>query len=226
MSQKYGANAIGLGRVLGMALPTTWNILHKLRRVMVRSDREKLGPAVEIDESYVGGHEEGKPGRGADAKALVILAVELSSEKNRVGRIRLAKIPDASSSSLIPFIRQNVEPGSTVISDGWSGYHPVQDNGFGHIVKVMAQGKELPHVHVVFSLLKRWLPGTFQGGTSQKYLEFYMDEFVFRFNRRKSRSRGKLFGRLMEQAVATPPITRKELKVDKEPESIPQLFDG
>jgi transposase-like protein len=142
------------------------------------------------------------------------VAFELSPDSRKIGRIRLAVIPDASGSSLIPFIRKNVEPGSTVITDGWSGYLALQNAGYNYIVKITKKDDVmLPHVHLVFSLLKRWVLGTFQGSINHNYLEFYLDEYVFRFNRRKSTSRGKLFRRLMEQAVRTPPITRKELKV-------------
>jgi hypothetical protein len=126
MSQKYRANATGLARVLGLAYTTTWNILHKLRRTMVRAEREKLGPVVEVDESYVGGPEIGKPGRGAEQKTLIAVAVELSEDQKKIGRIRLAAIPDANSDSLITFIRQNAEEGSLVLTDGWLSYQPLR----------------------------------------------------------------------------------------------------
>jgi transposase-like protein len=178
---------------------------------MVRAEREKLAPIVEVDESFIGGPEEGKPGRGADKKSQVIVAVELSPDSRKIGHIRLAVLPDASGSSLIPFIRKNVEPGSTVITDGWSGYLGLQNAGYNHIVKTTKKDDVmLPHVHLVFYLLKRWILGTFQGSINHNYLKFYLDEYVFRFNRRKSTSRGKLFRRLMEQAVRTSPITRIE----------------
>jgi transposase-like protein len=184
MSQKFGANAIGLSRVLDLSYTTTWNILHKLRRTMVRADREKLRPVVEVDESFLGGLEEGKPGRGAEKKSLILLAVELSPDQQKVGRIRCSVVPDASSESLIPFIKDNVELDSTVVTDGWSGYHPLINEKYNHIVQCPKAGQEsLPHVHLVISLMKRWVSGTFQGGVQKKYLEYYLDEFVFRFNR-------------------------------------------
>jgi transposase-like protein/Zn ribbon nucleic-acid-binding protein len=213
MSQKYGANAIGLSRTLKLANSTTWNILHKLRRTMVRAEREKLGPVVEVDESYIGGREPGKPGRGAEKKALIAVAVELSSDEKQIGRVRLAVIPDAKSNTLVDFINKNVEPGATIITDGLKSYLAVKAEGFKHVVKTVKPGQEvLPHAHLMASLLKRWLLGTYQGGSYRRYLEYYLDEYVFRFNRRKSKSRGKLFRRLMEQAVVTPPITRKEMR--------------
>jgi transposase-like protein len=145
----------------------------------------------------------------------------LKRESLELGRIRLALIPDASSDSLIPFVKKNVVPGSTVITDGWKGYSPLTNEGFIHIDKPMKSGEDmLSHVHLSFSLLKRWLIGTFQGRVQHKYLEFYLDEFVFRLNRRKSHSLGKLFRRLIEQSVLTPPITRKKIKIENQAEAI------
>jgi transposase-like protein/Zn ribbon nucleic-acid-binding protein len=212
MSQKYGANATGLAKVLDLAYTTASNILHKLRRTMVRAEREKLGPVVEVDESYIGGPAAGKPGRRADKKTLVAVAVELSEDQMKMGRIRLAVIPDDSSESLITFIKKNVEEGSLVLTDGWSSYLPLKHEPFRHEVKTIEAGEELlPHVRLVFSLVKRWILGTFKGSISPHKLGYYLDEYVFRFNCGESNSRGKLFRRLMEQAVATPPVTRKEL---------------
>jgi transposase-like protein len=213
MSQKYGANATGLARVLKLSHSTTWNILHKLRRAMVRIDREKLGPTVEVDEFFVGGLEAGKPGRGSKKKALIVLAVEMSDDKKRLGRVRFEVIPDAKSATLIPFIERCVEPGSTIITDGWAAYSSLKNNGYTHKIESVRLGTDaLPNAHRVISLLKRWMLGTFQGSISPKYLAYYLDEFAFRFNRRKSSSRGKLFQRLAEQAVASPPVKRKELR--------------
>ncbi|MDR0548138.1 MAG: IS1595 family transposase, partial [Deltaproteobacteria bacterium] len=160
---------------------------------------------AEVDEAFIGALEEGAKGRGAKKKSLIVLAVELSSDYRTLGRARFAPIPDASSSSLSSFIVKNVEPGATVVTDGWRGYSSLEEMGFNHVVKKMGSDKDiLPHVHLVFSLLKRWNLGTFQGSVSHKYLEYYLDEYTFRFNRRKSRSRGKLFRRIVEQAVVTP----------------------
>lgn len=132
MSQKFGANATGLARVFNLAHSTTWNILHKLRRTMVRAEREQLGPVVEVDETFIGSRELGKPGRGAEKKALVAIAVELASNQKTIGRIRLSTIPDASSASLTPFVVNNVAPKATVISDGWTGYSFLSEAGFIH----------------------------------------------------------------------------------------------
>jgi transposase-like protein len=161
MSQKYGSNATGLARVLNLSPLTTWNILHKLRGAMVRDEREKLGPVVEVDESFIGGAEKGKPGRGAEKKALIILAVELSSDEKTMGRIRLAFIPDAIGDSVVPFVETNVEPGSKVVTDGWTGYLSLKTKWFSHEIKPMRGDEDMvPRDYRVFSLLKRWLLGT------------------------------------------------------------------
>jgi transposase-like protein len=119
-------------------------------------------------------------------------------------------IPDASAGSLMPFIEQAVAPGSIVHTDGWTGYDPLKGMGYRHRITFLKAQKEsaselLPRVHLVASLLKRWLLGTHQGAVSREHLDYYLDEFTFRFNRRNSRSRGKLFVRLAEQAVAVGP---------------------
>jgi transposase-like protein len=209
-TQKNGASALGLQRVLGLKkYKTAWTMLHKLRRAMVRPGRDLLTGRIEVDESYVGGEEEGLPGRLNLKKALVVVAVQ--EDGPRIGRIRLRQIIDASAESLIPFVRASVEPGSVVHTDGWKGYLPLDRNGYRHEVTVLKGKKKtpselLPRVHLVISLLKRWLLGTHQGAVSQKHLDYYLDEFTFRFNRRRSKSRGKLFFRLAQQAVAINPV--------------------
>jgi transposase-like protein len=180
---------------------------------MVRSDREPLSPAVEVDETYIGGLEEGMPGRGAKKKTLVAVATELAQDLNVMGRIRLEPVPDASSDSLIPFVVRNVSPGSTVVTDGWTAYNALERAGFKHVIlePKLDKTESSPHVHLVVSLPKRWINGTFQGSISHSNLPYYLDEFVFRFNRRHSRSRINLLKRLVEQAVVTPPVTRMEM---------------
>ena len=126
-------------------------------------------------------------------------------------------IPDASSESLLPFIENVIEPGSIVRTDGWSGYSRLSNLGYRHEVKVLrGKGKSastelLPRVHRVSSLLKRWLLGTYQGAVSTEHLDSYLDEFTFRFNRRTSKSRGKLFYRLIQQAVQVDPVTYRDI---------------
>ena len=218
VAQKTGASAYNLMDFMGFgSYQTAWLWLHKLRRAMVRQGREKLSGVVEVDETYIGGKEigTGKQGRGADEKFLVVVATECIGKK--IGRVRFKIIPDASGESLIPFIEENVEHQSTIITDGWSGYASLsKSEDYHYVEKVIAgSGKKahelLPHVHMVNSLVKRWINGTHQGKMSPKYLEYYLDKFAFRFNRKLSTHRGKLFYRLMQQAVNTLPVTYDEM---------------
>jgi transposase-like protein len=214
-TQKNGASALGLQRILGLKrYETAWTMLHRLRRAMVRPGRDLLTGRVEVDECYVGGTEEYLPGRLNLDKTLVVVAAQ--EDGKGIGRIRMRPIPDASSSSLVPFVRESVAAGSVVHTDGWLGYSPLKGSGFKHEVTVLKGKREaaselLPRVHLVISLLKRWLLGTHQGAVNHKYLEYYLDEFTFRFNRRRSGSRGKLFYRLAQQAVAVDPVTRRQI---------------
>ena len=208
-SQKYGANALGIQRVLGLgSYHTAWEWLHKLRRAMVRPGREKLSGVVEVDETYVGGQKPGKRGRGAGGKVLVVIAVE---DKNELGfgRIRLGRVEDASGDSLTKFIEDNVKAGSTVRTDGWKGYNGLIEKGYEHVVqREMGEvGDEmLPLAHRIASLMKRWMMGTYQGAIREQHLDYYLDEYTFRFNRRTSTSRGKLFYRLVQQAMLVDPV--------------------
>lgn len=210
-AQKNGASALGLQRVLGLKkYETAWTLLHKLRRAMVRPGRDWLTGRVEVDECYLGGLEEGLPGRLNVEKALVVVAAQ--EDGPGIGRIRMRHIVDASAASLVPFVQDSVEPGSVIHTDGWPGYLPLESKGYEHEVTFLKGRKKtpselMPRVHRVISLLKRWLIGTHQGAVSHKHLEYYLDEFTFRFNRRTSKSRGKLFFRLAQQAVALDPVT-------------------
>src|ERR1035438_320290 len=210
-SQKNGASALGLQRVLGLgSYQTAWAWLHKLRRAMVRPGRDRLVGWIEVDETYVGGWEEGMKGRGRGEKSLVVIAAQAVG--HGIGRIRMGVIPDASASSLHPFIEATVEPGSTIHTDGWQGYAGIDQKGYPREISPIRgrpreASKLLPRVHRVASLLQRWLLGTHQGAVEPQHLAYYLDEFTFRFNRRTSHSRGKLFYRLMQQAVATEATT-------------------
>src|ERR1019366_8806133 len=210
-THKNGASALGLQRVLGLkSYETAWAWLHKFRRTMVRPGRDLLTGSVEVDECYVGGPEEGLPGQLNLEKALVVVAAQ--EDGAGIGRIRLRQIVDSSAGSLIRFVRESVEAGSTVHTDGWLGYLPLKGNGYQHAVTYLKGNKKsaselLPRVHLVISHLKRWMMGTHQGAISHKHLNYYLDEFTFRFNRRRSKSRGKLFFRLAQQAVAVDPVT-------------------
>ena len=214
-SQKNGVSAMGLQRVLGLkSYKTAWALLHKLRRAMVRPGRDRLQGRVEVDEAFVGGEEEGVHGRQTETKAMIAVAAE--EDGPGIGRIRMRRILDASADSLIPFIENSIEPGSTVHTDGWLGYLPLEGKEYRHEITYLKGNSKtaselMPRVHRVVALLKRWLLGTHQGGVSIEHLDAYLDEFTFRFNRRNSRSRGKLFYRLLEQAVAVEPAPYKSL---------------
>src|SRR5437870_4508242 len=146
-------------------------------------------------------------GRQTEKKALIVVAAQ--EEGRGVGRIRLRQIADASAESLIPFVQDSVEPGSVIHTDGWLGYEPLDKKGYRHAVTFLhgqSPSELMPRIHLVVSLLKRWLIGTHQGAVSHKHLDYYLDGFTFRFNRRRSRSRGKLFFRLAQQAVSIEPV--------------------
>ncbi len=223
-SQKNGTSALGLQRVLGLgSYETAWTCLHKLRHAMVRPGRDKLSGQVEVDETYLGGLEEGVRGRKTEKKALIAVAAEENGKG--IGRIRMFQIEDASAASLHPFVVNNIDSGSTIHTDGWEGYAGLDKQGYSHKVTVLRKRKEsaselLPRVHRVISLLKRWLMVTHQGAISHAYLDYYLDEFTFRFNRRKSRHRGKLFYRLLQQAVSVEPMTYERLiKHERQPKT-------
>lgn len=218
VAQKTGASANNLKDFMGFgSYETAWAWLHKLRRAMVRPQRDKLSGEVEVDETFIGGVEagQGKQGRGADTKVLVVVAVECNGKQ--IGRVRFQIIADSSSKELRSFIEDNIAEGSVVVTDGWSGYDFLsKTDNYKHEKRVIANsGKDahelLPHVHMVDSLVKRWINGTHQGNISSKHLSFYLDEFAFRFNRKMSTYRGKLFYRLMQQAVETPPSTLTDI---------------
>ncbi|MEE8301025.1 MAG: IS1595 family transposase, partial [Candidatus Tectomicrobia bacterium] len=221
-NQKHGVSALGLQRVLGIgSYQTAWSLLHRLRRAMVRSERERLSGVVEADETYIGGprrnplkNRSRKPKKSLvqykDNSSIIAVAVEIHEPKG-FGRVRLRRIPDASKVSLLPFVCDAIEPGSTVRTDGSFAYSPLTEHGYVHERNVQMGSNEPPHkampgVHRVASLLKRWLLGTHQGSAQPNQLDYYLDEYTFRFNRRNSRSRGLLFYRLLEQAVITDPV--------------------
>lgn len=214
ISQKNGVSALGLQRTLGLRrYETTWIMLHKLRIAMVRPDRERLSGIMEVDETYIGGKKPGKRGRGAAGKSLVLVAVE--DKDNHLGRIRLRRVAEASEISLIPFVQENVEPCNTVRTDDWNGYKGLTSKGYNHIVVRQSDNvgeNLLPLAHRVIALLKRWLQGTHQGAVRDSHLDYYLDEFTFRFNRRTSKSRGKLFYRLLQQAVNVEPVRGQDIR--------------
>lgn len=218
VAQKTGASAYNLKDFMGFgSYETAWAWLHKLRRAMVRPNRDKLIGEVEVDETYIGGKEsgKGKQGRGAETKSLVVVATECKGKQ--IGRVRFKIIHDASGEELIQFIQNNIQPGSIIVTDGWKGYNSLSaTKKYKHKIKVISGSEQeahelLPHVHLVDSLVKRWINGTHQGRVSSKHLSYYLDEFAFRFNRKLSTYRGKLFYRLIQQAVATTPKPLNDL---------------
>ena len=213
-SQKNGASALGLQHSLGIGTyKTAWIWLHKLRRAMVRPDQDRLSGIIQVDETYIGGKKPGKRGRGAEGKVLVLILVE--KHERRAGRIRLRCIEDASAKTLNAAVTENVEKGSRIETDGWGGYNELKSIGFAH-ERLRPEGGVgddlLPLCHRQAALLKRWLLGTHQGAVSHSHLDYYLDEYTFRFNRRTSRHRGLLFYRLMQNAVKIAPTPYEKIK--------------
>jgi transposase-like protein len=221
-SQKTGTSASSIQRILGLrSYQTAWTWLHKLRRAMVRPSRDKLRGRVEVDETFVGG-EDHKAGVWVYQKAVVIVAAE--EDGRGIGRIRLASVTAPTKSTLHRFAQASIEPGSVIHTDGFSSWRGLGALGYKHERTVLvkkdkkAASRLLPRVHRVASLLKRWLLGTHQGAVEPEHLDYYLDEFAFRFNRRTSRSRGKLFYRLLQQAVEIPPTTYRQMIGGKDPD--------
>ncbi len=213
-TRKSGFNAVNLQELLGFgSYNTAWAWLQKLRRCTIRKDREKLSGDVEVDEFFIGGQRSGKRGRGSTGKTIVVAAVERKGEK--LGRIRLKVIPNCSSDSLLAFINDNIAAGSTVFTDGWKGYYGLDEEIYTHnqVFQKTASDKDsvLPGVHLIVSLVKRMIRGTHQGRFDPHYLQNYLDEYVFRFNRRTSRSIGKKFMRIVQQVITSSKITFSQL---------------
>lgn len=215
--QKGGISALGLQRILGWgSYQTAWSLLHKLRRAMVRLERAPLAGVVEVDEALVGATDAPPhAGRGSPTQAFVAIAVEMPPEP-ALGRVRLARISDFSGDTLVGFVRWAVAPGSVIRTDAWRGYRPLTAAGYQHEPTSLRASGELGHValpgvHRVASLLKRWLLGTHHGAVSHAHLDAYLEEFTFRFNRRRATHRGLLFYRLLTLMVATGPMPYREL---------------
>jgi len=225
-TQKNGVSALSLQRALEIgSYQTAWAMLHRLRSVLVRPGRDRLAGTVEVDETYMGGEEPGlRGGRARGKKVLTAIAVEIRQPKG-IGRCRMAPLADVSAASLHPFVADHVEPGATVITDAWQGYHGIAGLGYAHERRsqraARARGDDpvrlLPAVHRVASLAKRWLLGTHQGSVDEAHLPAYLDEFVFRFNRRRSRSRGLVFYRVLELAVGHDPVRYQDLIAARRP---------
>ena len=234
-AQKDGVSALSLQRALEMgSYQTAWAMLHRLRSVLVRPGRERLTRTVEVDETYIGGEEPGLAGgRAKGKKALVGVAVEVI-EPRGYGRCRMTILRDGSAASLHPFVTENVEPGATVITDGWQGYAGTDKLGYHREARsqraARARGEDagalLPGVHRVASLAQRWLLGTHQGRVDDGHLQSYLNEFAFRFNRRGSRSRGMVFYRVLELAVGHQPVRYRDLVVNPKSKPRPPTPSG
>lgn len=202
-SHTPGISATQLRRQLGLSrYETTFQILHKLRAGMVRPDADRIGghanEHVEVDETWVGGRTRGE-GKGVHEQVLVAAAVEVcqrkpgSKRENKrggryAGRLRLAIVPDRTARSLAGFVESAIEPGSMVITDGWSSYKSLGKRGYDHLPAPEAGDpavaeEYLPIIHLIFSNLKAWINGVHHG-VSPKHLQAYLNEFTFRFNRR------------------------------------------
>jgi len=212
---KNGLSAKTLERTLGTKYRVAWTMLQRFRVAMVDAERKQLSGNIEVDEAFIGGvKQSGKRGRGA-IKNIVVIAIEIM-EPTGFGRVRMRHIPDASGDSLVPFVCDVTVPGTVVHTDGWNGYNGLAVNGFIRKITVQSSSGDpahvsMPGVHRVSSLLKRWVLGTHQGSVVPEHLQSYLEEFTFRFNRRTSRSRGLVFRRLLERAVATGPITERDV---------------
>lgn len=204
---KVGMSATGFADSYGLSYTSTWLLFHKIRYAMEQTGREKLSGHIEIDETWVGGHEVGGRGKGSARKSVVIAACEFNPY-GAIGRARLERAHSAGILSLKAFIRTHIEPGSILFSDGAASYiTAVNDlhaegltyklNQTNQQTTTLAPDEVLHRVHRVISLFKRQHLGTFQGGIGPQHLDAYLDEWVFRFNRRKSRNRGLLFWRLV-----------------------------
>jgi len=213
---KRGVNAKDLERQLGLSYPTAWLWLQKLKRSSLNSERSKLTGDVEVDEFYLGGKEKGgKQGRGSKKKHKVVIAIEkLKNEKTQkeyIGRLRLKVISSCSSENLVKFIKDNITTGSHINTDKWSGYNNVSEEGYNHIAeKILDYNVEFKGLHNTVSLIKRWILGTFQGRTSSRHIQWYLEEFIFRFNRRTFNI-GLKFDRLLEFSISHKPMTYKQI---------------
>ena len=219
-----GISALQLQRQLGLgSYRTAWFLLGRLRRGMVNDARTKLSALVEADETIVGGPAKTMKGRGvihAEHTSLVVGAVEVQvyqdkrgGLRERAGRVRLDRVSSANADNIRGFLVQHVEPAATIRTDGWRGYSKTAMQGFGHEPRVVTPEHKAhqlaPHLHRVFSNLKTWLNGTYHG-VDPKYLPHYLQEFVFRFNRRRTPMAA--FQTLLGITTSKPHITLKSSK--------------
>ena len=206
-----GISALQLQRQLALgSYKSAWLMAAKLRRSMVAPGRSALAGLVEVDETEIVCRSKNDPltgggGRSHQGKILVVGAVEIEDGAAGPGRIRLSQVSDYSARSLHSFLKTNLAPGATAKTDGWSGYPGAPGvNHDPHVVGKTAAHIILPWAHRVFSNLKIWALGVYHG-LRRKHLQIYLDEFVFRFNRRHTRHAA--FRSLLGIAAAHPPLT-------------------
>ena len=218
-NQKLGVSALGLMKELDLgSYHTAWAWMQKLRTAMVRPGRDRLGGKVEVGVTYLGGRKPGKRGRGASGKTVVVVVVQ--DLGNRIGRIRLRRIRSASAENLAAVVREEVEPGAQIFTDGWRGFGGLPEMGYRHIVVPKGGGPgetALPMVNRVVELIYRWLQRSHQVAVRPSYMDYYLDEFTFLFNRRSWRSREWLFFALIQQAAAVAPLPVRVMRSRKHP---------
>lgn len=226
-TSKTGVSALELQHTLGIgSYQTVWAMLHRFRLAMGSGTKERLSGVVEVDETYFGGPQSGARGRGALGKTIVVIAVE-HADGDALGRTRMKVIPDTKSATLAGFLATCVTPGSEVNTDGLRAYAKATA-GYRHRVHVVSRSGHqahelLPAIHRVASLTKRWISATHQGGIQPEHLDAYLDEFVFRFNRRQSRAPGMIFYRLLQTMVNAPPTGYKDLALGLTPKTGPAI---
>jgi transposase-like protein len=203
-TRRTGISAKDLQRIMGFgSYETAWTWLHKLRAAMVRSDSEPLGPFVEMDEALVGG-------KGGPHKQLVLVAAEAN------GRVRLVHAENNDEGACKRFADGEISIDAHVVTDGHAGYSGKSLGERGHeaVIQTKAERRESDAVqacHWTVSLLKRWLLGTHAGAVKPKHLQAYLDEFVFRHNRRRTNGVTRIAARIIESLVVRPPLTMRRL---------------
>lgn len=210
-AQKKGLSALELQRKLGLgSYQTAWSLLQKLRAAMLSSGKYPLTGIVEVDETYLDGSRHGNPGRGADNKALIAVAVE--RKDRNMGRAYLQPVQRATREELGLFVRGKIMPKSTLKTDGLASYKHLQGD-YVHDPKSLKEPEDsvrfLPKVHIVITNLKCWLLGTYNRYPAENHLKRYLNEFEFRFNRRWNHK--KIFDKLLTRCVESTYITYAEL---------------
>ena len=203
-THRTGISAKDLQRIMGFgSYKTAWTWLHKLRAALVRPDREPLGPFVQMDEALVGG-------KGGPHKELVLVAAEDD------GRVRLAHAENNDDDTLKLFVEGRIATDASVVTDGHAGYNGESLGKRTHDKKIQtkaerAENDAVQSCHWTISLLKRWLLGTHAGGVRDKHLQAYLDEFTFRYNRRKTKGTVRIAARVLEGVVAHGPRTMRQI---------------